>query len=71
MRYYYEANEIVTEFEEADFVRADITDMTAQEKSDTLQAIKDVMSGKDYSLKEHFCYHDGVPPNTPCEMKEI
>lgn len=69
MRLYYDASEIVSMGETGEFIRADITDMTDSEKADTLLAIKDVMSGKEYSLTEHHCYHDGG--GKPCEMKEI
>ena len=67
MRLYYEALEIVDMNETGEFIRADITDMTDKEKEDTLQAIKDVMSGKEYRLTEHICGHD---EGKGCEMKE-
>uniref|UniRef100_A0A6M3L3Q1 Uncharacterized protein n=1 Tax=viral metagenome TaxID=1070528 RepID=A0A6M3L3Q1_9ZZZZ len=71
MRKYYEALEIVSMDEEIESVRIDITDMTDEEKATTLAAIKDIMSGKTYKLTEHICYHDGIPPNKSCEVKEL
>lgn len=69
MKLYYEAKE--TSEEEPEFIRVDITDMTDEEKADTLKAIKDVMAGKTYRLTEHTCCHDGDPQSTPCVMVEI
>ena len=67
MRLYYEALEIVPEDEAAEFIRADITDMTDEEKVDVLQAIRDVMARKTYGLTEHRCFHGESPPRK-CEI---
>jgi len=71
MRLYYEANEIVGIGEEAEFIRADITNMNDKEKEDTLQAIKDVMAGKKCTLQEHECDHEHAPGHVKCRFKEI
>ena len=71
MRLYYEAQEIVGFEEDSEFIRANVTDMTDKEKEDTLQAIKDVMSGKEYRLTEHICGHDEGLPCTRLERVEV
>uniref|UniRef100_A0A6M3K524 Uncharacterized protein n=1 Tax=viral metagenome TaxID=1070528 RepID=A0A6M3K524_9ZZZZ len=72
MKLYYEASEVPDiPMEDSEFIRVDITDMTDTEKTDILKAIKDVMSGKEYKLIEHTCYHDNIPKNAQCVMREI
>lgn len=69
MRLYYEATEVLPDdIGESEFIRIDVTDMDDQEKSDVLQAIKAVMSGKVYKLKEHQCFHD---EGKDCVSQEI
>lgn len=58
MRKYLEATEIVEANQEAEFIRADITDKTEQETTAIRQAIEDVMKGLVYTLSKHYCYHD-------------
>ena len=71
MRLYYEAQEIVTNVDESEFIRVDITDMTELEKGEVLKAVKDIMAGVNCKLTEHKCYHDQLELNKPCEMQEI
>jgi len=71
VRLYYEAQEIVTNVDESEFIRVDITDMTELEKGEVLKAIKDIMAGMNYKLTEHECYHDQLELQKPCEMQEI
>ena len=68
MRLYLEASEMVDEEAEAEFIRADITDMTDKEKEDILSAIKDIMAGKKYRFTEHICGHDN---HSGCKTREI
>lgn len=70
MKQYYEAREIlpVDTMETGEFIRIDITDGTDKEKASILQSIKDIMSGKKYTLKLHNCYHED---GGACEVKAL
>lgn len=68
MKLYYEALETVPEDQEAEFIRTDVTDKTVTERAVILQDIKDLMVGKTYTLKEHFCRHD---EGLACTTKDI
>ncbi len=58
MRIYFEALEIVPKYQEAELIRADVTDKTEAERAVILADLKDVMTGKTYELKEHNHYHE-------------
>ena len=68
MKIYLEAQEIVSVFEQAEFIRSDITGMTDTEVEAVKKAMQDIMSGTNYRLTRHTCRHD---ENKTCTAVEI
>ncbi|GEM_PF-2526942 len=76
MRVYYEAVEDNVPLEDSrngegqqgEFVRADVTDNTPEERAAIKGAIADLMAGKAYHLQAHICFHDA---GFPCVLEAL
>lgn len=74
MRLYLEATEIV-QIEtgvEPEFIRADITGLTAPEVADAQAQMEAVMAGRAYRIYRHRCHHDETAACPDLELvKEV
>ena len=68
MRKYLEINEVVPEYEWAEFIRSDVTDMTSPEIEAVKVAMQDIMKEKNYSMVLHTCGHD---EDKACTMEAL
>jgi len=68
LRIYLEINEVIEEGEEAEFIRSDVTEMTAPEIDAVKVAMQDIMKEKNYSMVLHTCGHD---EDKACTMEAL
>lgn len=67
---YIEALENLPEdsFLEPEFIRVEVSGYSDSEIESIKTDIKDIMQGKDYTLRNHSCYHD---EGKSCTSKDI
>jgi len=58
MKKYLEIQEVVGVESIPEFIRSEITDKTDAEIVEIKKAMIDIMSGKNYQLREHLCGHE-------------